>query len=384
MKQVLEIINLPGSAANFIGNQFSYLQQHGDFEMHLICSDGPQLADFANEQKIKYKPIELNRQLTPLKDLKALRAICKYIRTNHIDVVISHQAKARLLGTTAAWLTGVPRRIVFAHGVLYETMSGVTRWLVKTNDKLVSALSTDVVCVSQFVMKTREHDHIDQPKKRHILHKGSCNGIDTKNKFNPDLVDNQDIIAIKEKLGVLENSFVVGFCGRLVKDKGVVELVDAIKMLVNKHPEKSIKLLIIGSPEKRDAIPQATLDWINNSSSVIFTGLIPYTDIQKYYLLMNVFVLPSHRDGLGMVPLEAQAMGIPAIVSKITGCAETIDDGVTGHYCDLTPESISSAVELFFDKDKQRNMGAAGRQFVQKNFERELVNHAMLDLLNGK
>lgn len=382
MKNVLEVINLASSARNFIGTQTSYLQGNGDYRMHLICSPDEKMDAYAKEMNIAYHPITLNRQLSPIADFKAMIEICKYIKRNNIEVVIAHQAKARLLAMLACFFTRVPYRIVFAHGVLYETMTGVKRWLVKMNDKLVSMLADKVVCVSQFVADSREHDHIDRKGKRAILGRGSCNGIDAINKFNPALYSVEILSALRGKYGLTEDHYVIGFVGRLVKDKGVIELLDGFMKLRERHPEKMIKLFVIGQPETRDALPVKTLDIIKNSRDIIFTGPVPYEDIAAYYMLMNVFILPSHRDGLGMVALEAEAMECPALVSSITGCRETIVPDVTGSYVDLTAESICDAIEKYMDKNLCLMQGRAAREFVLESFERTKVNKAMLNFLN--
>lgn len=382
MKRVLEVINLAASAENFIGEQFSYIPQHGDYEMHLVCSDGPNLEALVKKHQIKHQVIPINRNITPWQDLKSLIAICKYIRRNKIDVIICHQEKGNLLGQTAGFITRVPVRIVLSHGILYETMTGLKRGLVRWQDKLVSDMATNVICVSNFVKEKRRIDKVDKKGKAVVLGNGSCNGIDTVNKFNPRLVSSEDVIMLREQYGINKDDFVVGFCGRLVKDKGVVELVGALSQLQKKHPEETIKLFVIGQFEQRDALPEDISRTIRESQNMVLSGFVPYKDIQKYYTLMNVLVLPSHRDGLGLVPLEAQAMNVPAIVSKITGCRETIVEHETGEYVDLTPESICEKLELFLDKEFAERLGKKGREFVVKSFDTNIVSNNMLDYLN--
>ena len=383
MKRVLEIINLPGSAINFIGGQFKYLHDEGGYEMHLICSPGGGIEAFCQENGVHYYPVELRRQLSLMKDIRAFIKICRYIRQNKIDIVIAHQPKARLLSMIASVLTGVRHRIIFSHGILYETMTGLKRWLIMLNERFVSCMATKVICVSRYVKDRRLKDKIDKPSKQIILGRGSCNGIDTINKFNPNLI-NQDLIKAKSIFyGINNNDFVVGFCGRLVKDKGIIELVEAFEKLKEKHPEKHIKLLVIGQPEIRDALPSKTITYLKESKDVIFTGHIPFNEIQMYYMLMDVLVLPTHRDGLGMVAIEASAMEKPIIVSDYTGCAETIEENVTGLYIDKTPQSIVKAVEKCFDDDYAKQIGRHGRQFVCDNFEHTQVRKHVLNLLNS-
>ena len=381
MTKILEIINLPSSAKNFIGGQFKYLHEKGGFEMHLICSPGDNIEDFASQNNIHYYPVNLSRQLSPWRDLKSLCCIVRYLRRNKIDMVIAHQAKARLLGMIACSIARVPHRIVFAHGILYETMTGIKRTLVKLNDKYVSWLADKVVCVSKYVANFREKDHIDKSGKTIILGNGSCNGIDIEQKFNPDRISPIEIAELKSNFGIDENQFVIGFVGRLVRDKGVIELNESFRFLRKRHPKQKITLLVIGEPEFRDSLPTSTLEYLRNGEDIIFTGQVPFSKIQTYYMLMNVLVLPTHREGLGMVALEAEAMGVPAIVSGYTGSAETVINGKTGYNIDKTPESIICAVEKLLDKASAAAMGEKGREFVSKHFSHTKYCELMLQFI---
>ena len=207
MRRILEVINLAGSAENFIGDQMSFFQANGEYEVHLICSDGPNLKAFCESQGIKHKVVTLNRQITLKQDIKAFFEICKYIKNNKIDIVFCHQAKARTLAIPASFLMGVKHRIIFAHGVLYETMKGLKRWLVLSNDRLLGRLATKVVCVSHYVADKRVRDRIDRPSSQVIIGHGSCSGIDVDGLFNPLLIDSRILNDKKNALGISDNDF---------------------------------------------------------------------------------------------------------------------------------------------------------------------------------
>lgn len=383
MKRILEIINLSGSAQNFIGNQFSYFRENGDYEMHLICSPGADIEIFAKKHKIHYFPSQIKRRPSPWCDLKALWKIYRYIKKNKIDVVISHQEKSRLLGTVAAWLNRVPVRIIYAHGVLLDTMHGMKRSFFLAEGKLVSRLAHKIVCVSPSVAKRRAEIGMDAPQKQVVIGNGTCNGIDTKNKFNPLMVSNEEQKRIKASLGLSDNDFIVGFCGRIVRDKGIVELTKAIEILAKRHSDKSIKLLVIGAFEKRDMVPAETADFLQTSPLVKFTGRVPFEEIQKYYTPMNVIVLPSYREGFGLVTAEAGAMGIPAIVSRSTGCIDSILEGKTGLYTDIEPNDIADKIEQFFDMNFARRLGENAHRHVSECYEQQNVMRNTLEFINS-
>lgn len=382
MKQILEIINLPGSAKNFIGDQFLYFRENGDYEMHLICSPGDEIELYCEKNKVNYYPVKIDRRPSPINDLKALWKIYKYIKYNNIDIVISHQEKSRLLGTLAAWLNRVPVRIIYAHGVLLDTMKGLKRRFFLAEGKLVSRMAHRIVCVSPSVAKRRADIGMDKPHKQVVIGYGTCNGIDTKNKFNPILVTDEERRKVKVRLGLNNNDFVVGFCGRIVRDKGITELTRAIEILFSRHPDKSIKLMVIGAFEKRDAVPQKTADFLQTSPLVKFTGRVPFNEIQKYYTPMNVIVLPSYREGFGLVTAEAGAMGVPAIVSRSTGCIDSIVEGVTGLYADIDPIDIADKIECFFNDSFAQKLGQQAHEHVVKCYEQQDVIKNTLVFIN--
>ena len=384
MIKVLEIITLSSSAEAFIGDQFSYFQQEGDYEMHLICSYGEGLTEFAQRQKIKCQSVEISRQLAPLMDLKAVLEIARYIRKNHIDIIVAHYfPKASLIATLANLLAGNKTKVMIAHGVLHDTMHGLKRKIVIWEQKFDVFFAKKVVCVSPSVARRRREDGIETADRQVILGGGSCNGVDSYGKFNPDNVPSKAIEDLRHQFGLTESDFVIGFSGRLVRDKGIIELSQAFRLLKKNQLNKSIKLLIIGEKEKRDAVPQEVLEVLEGNPDVIFTGLVDYSEIQKYYLLMDVLVLPSYREGFPTVVLESSAMGIPAIVSKSTGCIDSIQEGITGVFTDITPESLVKNIELFFDKDVAKEMGKNARKHTVENYDHRIIRQYMLEVLNS-
>lgn len=384
MKRVLEVITLTSSAVAFIGDQFSFFQSKGDYEMHLICSPGAGLDEFAKKQGIKYEAIEISRSFSIKKDLIAIWRIARYIRHNKIDIVIAHYfPKSSFLVTLANFLAGNKCKIMIAHGVLHDTMRGFMRKVVIWEQKFDVFFAKKVVCVSKSVARRRQEDGIEKAQKQVVLGCGSCNGVDTQSKFNPDLVDDNEINALREKYEIKNEDFIVGFCGRLVHDKGVEELCGGLKILFEKYPNKSIKLLVIGEPELRDALPSDTISFLKNNEKIIYTGRIPYSDIQNYYMLMNILLLPSYREGFPTVVLEACAMDIPVIVSRATGCIDSIDENVNGIYTDISLTSIAQNIEKFLDDKYLLSFKSKTRNYIVQNFDHRIIREYMFEVLKS-
>lgn len=261
----------------------------------------------------------------------------------------------------------VPNRIYFRHGLVYETSYGLKRFILMTVDRLASFCSTKVVCVSPSVLRRSIENHLAPAKKQIILGKGTCNGVDTVNHFNPAIIDQTKVAALRAKYGIEEGNFVIGYSGRLVRDKGIIELVRAFDRL---QDADNCKLLLVGMFEVRDALPKDIQERIKNDKRIIFTGFIN-GGMEYYYSLMNVYVLASYREGFPTGVLEAQAMEKPVITTRVTGCCDSIIDGRTGLFVDIAPEDLVRKLDMI----RKENVidGRNGRKWVVENFDSRLV-----------
>src|SRR5690606_8542856 len=157
----------------------------------------------------------------------------------------------------------VPQRVYFRHGIMYETSKGLKRILLKNIERLTARLATIVVCVSPFVMEVSKKDRLSKSTKNILLNRGTCNGIDL-NRFTPSNAIDQELL--RQKLDINVKDFVVGYVGRLVRDKGIVELVKSWQLLIARFP--NVRLLLVGPFEERDALPEEIKDYILNEPSV--------------------------------------------------------------------------------------------------------------------
>ena len=370
MKNILHVLNISFVIPYFLGEQLLYMREKG-YNEHIICSFSSDLNDLSNKYLFKYSGVDIYRKFSIMADIKAVIQICRYIKFWKIDIVVGHTPKAGMLAMFAAFIMRIPKRIYFRHGLLYETSSGIKKHIFILSEKIASLLSTDVVCVSPYLIEKSVTDRLSPLRKMFLLNKGSCNGVDVVGKFNPDKIDLIKLRQLKYELGISDDAWVIGYTGRLVKDKGIVELIEAYKTLASRY--SNLYLLLVGPQEERDKLPNEVVEFMHSEERIIVTGLIEY-DIEYYYAFMNVLVLASFREGFGTSILEASAMGVPVLTTSHTGCRDAIVNGETGLFIENDPLSIASNIEVLInDSALAKKIGSSGRLFVKDNFDQHLI-----------
>lgn len=371
MKQI-HIFTVFLTPQSFFDGQFKYLADEGD-EIILISSEDPKAKDFAERNRIRFIPVEMPRALSPGAILKAIRELCRVIKAEKPDAVFGHTPVGALCAMIAAKRCGVRNRLYYRHGLIYTTMNGIKHEIFKMEEQFVSGLATNIVNVSHSLSKLAVHDHLNSDNKQHVISRGTCGGIDATNTFNPKLLDKSHLDALRTKVGIKESDVVYGFCGRICIDKGIPEMVDGFMKLKANHPDKSCKLLLIGTMDERDILPAATKNIIETDNDIIVTGWIDKAGIPYYYAMLDVFVFPSHREGFGMCVIEASAMEKPILVSRSHGCVDSIVEHETGEYIDLTPDSICHGMEVMLQEDARSILGKNGRKKVLEWYDQKVM-----------
>lgn len=379
-KKILHVVNIYFVIPYFLGDQLVYFNQRG-YKEHIICSPSDEIKEYSISHGFKYAEIPIVRKISIKEDLKAIKKIREFIKFYKIDIVNGHTPKGALLGMIAAWLEKVPKRIYFRHGHVFETAKGLKRKILILIDKITARLATKIINVSPSVAEASLREKLNSPKKQIILYKGTCNGISTR-KFNRKNIDIPRLNSLQKALQ-LENSFVIGYTGRLVKDKGIIELVDAFKILQKDY--SNLKLLLVGMLEERDALPTETVEFIKTNPNIIYIGYVSYEMIEYYYALMDIFVLLSYREGFPTSVLEASAMNLPIITTKATGCIDSIIESRTGLFVSHDKKEVALAIEYFIkNEDQKKIFGDEGRKFVEKNFASEIIWNELDNVYNEK
>jgi glycosyltransferase involved in cell wall biosynthesis len=215
---------------------------------------------------------------------------------------------------------------------------------------------------------------------------GSSNGVDALERFNPEKLPSETRFGFRERYQIPPEALVLGFVGRVVRDKGIIELAEAWKILRDSFP--NLYLLLIGPIEPQDPIPEDILKTLEKDSRVKFTGEVD--DVVPFYAAMDILTLPTYREGFPNAPLEAAAMKLPVVIADVDGCPEAVEHGVTGIV--VPPQdskSLSEALDqLIRNPEKRKIIGQAGRERVLEKFKPEIIWQSLyklyLELLQNK
>lgn len=376
--KVLHVFTLLTTPESFFYGQFGYLAEHGH-EIHLVTDDEEDI-EFSRRNHIIYNRIPIIRAISPMGDIGTIKKLMQLIRREKYDAVFGHTPKGAMVAMIAAKLAGVKTRVYYRHGLIYTTAKGLKRSILKTVERLTAACATHIVNVSPSLSKLAVKDHLNSDRKQTVIGLGTCGGIDTIDIFNPTKVSQEKVSALRHALGVPDNAYVVGFCGRLCRDKGIIELIEGFRIFQQAHPDIVSCLLLVGPYDARDILPPQVKDEIEENHSIVAPGSVSHHFLPDYYSLMDVFVFPSYREGFGMTVLEASAMRIPVLVSRSHGCVDSIRENITGCYIDITSQSIASGLSDMLVPQLRQRLGNAGRDFVTENFERTRMWPRILDL----
>lgn len=379
--KVLFTFSIFASPYAFMDGQFKYLADHG-YDITLACGDDPRSKAFTEENHIKFCPIEFPRSLNFIKMIKAFINLYGLIKRNDFDMVIGNMTIDTLLLMILSKMFRIKTRVYYRHGLVHTTKKNLMKWLIIKEEQFVSALATHIVNMSPSVAEIAILDHLNSPSKQYIINKGTCGGIDAIEQFNPQNIKQKKLVELKNKYRLTGDNLVFGYCGRLCKDKGVPELVEGFLLYHDKHPEINAKLLMVGAIDTRDGISWGLFDELNNNQNIVVAGFVDREQIQYYYALMDVLLLPSYREGFGMVTLEASAMEKPVLVSRSHGCIDSIIEHQTGEYIEITPESICTGMELMYDKNIRERLGKEGRKMVLADYDHQVMWPCILNLLN--
>lgn len=371
--KLVHVTTVPQSLT-FLRGQVGYMTTKG-FEVAAVSSPGEPLQNFGGRERVEVYGVPMSRAITPLRDLLALWRLWYLLRRLRPHIVHAHTPKGGLLGMIAAWLASVPVRVYHMRGLPLMTASGVKRGLLWLSERVACGLADQVICVSTSLREVAVAEGLCVSDRIQVLLGGSGNGVDALGQFNPDRVGIEARRQCRSVYRIPIDAVVVGFVGRLVRDKGIVELTRAWESLRDVHPE--VHLLMVGPFEPQDPVPAHVKDRLLTDDRVHLTGHVEQT--APLYATMDLLVLPTYREGFPNVALEAAAMGLPVVATRIPGCVDAVMDGSTGT---LVPPEDSNALFIAIDRyvsdtSLRQRHGQAGRERALREFGQEKLWNAL-------
>lgn len=367
--RLVHIMTVPQSL-RFLTGQVRYMKSRG-FEVHAIASPGPCLEAFGREEGIATHPVEMSRRINPLDDLFAVARLVSRLRKIRPTIVQSHTPKGGLLGMIAAFLVGVPVRIYTLHGLPLETARGLKRIVLGWTERISCLLAHQVIPVGPSLRRGALDQGLAAPTKLRVLGGGTINGVDATGQFNPDPAAVALGKEIRRHHGIPPEARVIGYVGRIVRDKGLEDLLKAWRRLREESPD--LHLLVVGAFEPQDPLSADAESALRGDPRIHLTGNVD--SVGPMYMAMNVVALPTYREGFPTVPLEAAAMELPFVGTRVTGVVDAVVHDVTGTLIPARdPRRLREALRFYLDHpDVGRKHGRAGRVRVLRDFRQERV-----------
>lgn len=406
-KKIIRVTTADISLNSLLKGQLKYLNQY--FEVIGVAKDTGVLKEVKEREGIRVVDAPLERPISLVKDIKGLWFLYRLFCKEKPWCVHANTPKGSLLAMIAAWFACVPHRVYTVTGLRYQGAHDLLRTILKTMERLSCLFATNVIPEGQGVLQCLKRDNITK-KPMQVIHYGNINGKDTvffsrentiqtaslklsdKEIFLRGLSESEAKSLIRREMGFSNNDFVFIFIGRLVNDKGLRELADAMRKLEDENIK--IKLLLIGEIDgEDDVLAKDKLNYLMQSINVKYIGV--QSDIRPFLMASDALVFPSYREGFPNVPLEAGAMGLPAIVTNINGSNEIIKDGVNGKIIesplnnkgirvnDITNELYTTILWFYNHPEECKKMGENAISLVHERYEQKDVWNALLERYNS-
>jgi glycosyltransferase involved in cell wall biosynthesis len=369
--RIVHVLTVPESLL-FLRGQVRWMKERG-YELEVITSPGDGIEEFEAAEGVTVHRLSMPRAITPGQDLLTLAKMTALIRRLKPDLVHAHTPKGGLLGMMSARAAGISARVYHLRGLALATATGAKRKLLETTERTSCGIATRIICNAHSLRREALDLGLCAPEKILVPLAGSGNGVDSAERFNPAKLPRETRSVVRKELGIPDGALVIGFVGRLVGDKGIVELAQAWSVLREERPDAH--LLAIGPFEEKDPVPPTVRGDLEGDERVHLRGWTSAKDLPRFYAAMDVVALPTYREGFPNVPLEAAAMRLPVVSTRISGCVDAIEDGVSGILVEARDAGgLLEALRRYAgDPGLRRAHGEAGRKRVETLFVREKI-----------
>lgn len=367
MARLCIVLTVPFTLNAFVRPHLDYLLRMFEITVCVNMRNG-KIPSFV-PQEVRLKQLDIERRISPWADLIAAYQLQHILRAGQFDIVLSMTPKGGMIGMGCALLCGVSTRIHCFTGQVWATRTGFVRVLLRAIDRAIAFCATRLLADSQSQRDFLIENGVVRAEKIRVLANGSMAGVDV-DRFRPDPIVRSKV---RTELGLEDESVCILYVGRLNGEKGVPELVAAFAGLAASHQQ--LHLLLVGPEE--EPVPSVP----KYESRIHRVGYT--TEVERYMAGADIFCLPSHREGFGQVLIEAGAVGLPVVASRIYGITDAVVDGVTGllHEPREVGALVQSLAVLIQNPPLRARLGEAGRQRAQEEFGTERVSLALSEFL---
>lgn len=365
MYKLVRVTTVPQSLYKLLEGQLRFMSQY--FKVIAVSTNGDLLGKVAQREGVITKPLTMKRGVSPLRDMISIIKMYIYLSKVRPDIIHSHTPKAGLVSMIAGYLSGVPIRMHTVAGMPLESRRGLKRKLLLFAERLTYKFATRVYANSYGIERFIIDNRLLSITKLGIIRKGSSNGIDSQYfSRTPELESNA--VQIRRQLGIAKDTFVFGFIGRLVRDKGINELISCFAELSKVH---DIHLILVGKYENHlDPLSENSVRLIEELTNISFVGY--QADVRPYFISFDAFVFPSYREGLPNVLLQAAAMEVAIVASDCTGNTDIVENKVNGLlFKTADEESLSKAMLRIITESDRKNYIISSRRIIENNYERQ-------------
>lgn len=369
-KQTIALVAITASTINsFMLKHIKILSK--DYNLLVFCNDTSLIKNKVPKD-VLLTNINFKRKLNLIIDFISFLTMLYFFIKYKPNLTISITPKAGLITALSSFIARVSYRIHYFTGQTWVTKKGFVRFIYKTADQIIFNLSHHVLMDSHSQKKFLISNNIVSQKRSSVLLNGSVGGVNI-NKFKYKKMARN---SLRRKMQISKNDFTFLYLGRINKDKGVIDLIEAFKKIQNFY---KVFLVLVGPIED-----QYISSFIKKNKKVIYAGetLKP----EEWYSMADILCLPSYREGFGSVVIEAASCKLPALGSKIYGIFDSIEDKQTGFFHKVASINDIKKKMIFAIRNKKllKKYGQRARKRVKKKFEENLISEKFLEFINSR